>query len=79
MSIAEQGALESERLGRLCDETARSLCDSGLLGLLLPRGLGGIEAHPSTYIEVIEQLSYADGSLGWVTMATNFAIAGATS
>jgi alkylation response protein AidB-like acyl-CoA dehydrogenase len=28
---------------------------------------------------VIEQLSYADGSVGWVTMATNFGIAGAAS
>jgi alkylation response protein AidB-like acyl-CoA dehydrogenase len=77
--VAELGASESDRLGRMGDDTARALCESGLLGLLLPRELGGIEAHPVTYIEVIEQLSYADGSVGWVTMATNFAIAGATS
>jgi alkylation response protein AidB-like acyl-CoA dehydrogenase len=77
--VAELGAAESDRLGRMCDDTARALCASGLLGLLLPRELGGIEAHPLTYIDVIEQLSYADGSVGWVTMATNFAIAGATS
>jgi alkylation response protein AidB-like acyl-CoA dehydrogenase len=77
--IVERGADESDRLGRMCDDTTKSLCESGLLGLLLPRELGGIEAHPAIYIDVIEQLSYADGSIGWVTMATNFAIAGATS
>ena len=35
--VAELGALESDRLGRMCDDTARALCESGLLGLLLPR------------------------------------------
>jgi alkylation response protein AidB-like acyl-CoA dehydrogenase len=77
--IIEQGAAESERRGEICDETARALCASGLFGLLLPRELGGIEADPLTYIDVIEELSYADGSVGWVTMATNFSIAGAAS
>jgi alkylation response protein AidB-like acyl-CoA dehydrogenase len=75
----ERGSAESEQLGRLCDQTAQELCASGLLGLLLPRELGGIEADPATYIEVIEELSYADGSVGWVTMATNFSIAGAAA
>jgi alkylation response protein AidB-like acyl-CoA dehydrogenase len=77
--IIERGAAESERLGRMCDETAMALCASGLFGLLLPRSLGGIEADPLTYIEVIEELSYADGSVGWVTMAVNFSIAGAAT
>jgi alkylation response protein AidB-like acyl-CoA dehydrogenase len=77
--IIERGAAESARLGRIGDETAQALCASGLFGLLLPRELGGIEADPNTYIDVIEELSYADGSVGWVTMATNFSIAGAAS
>ena len=77
--VIERGAAESERLGRLCDETAKALCASGLFGLLLPRSLGGIEADPLTYIDTIEELSYADGSVGWVTMATNFSIAGAAT
>lgn len=75
----ERGAAESERMGRICDETAQALCASGLFGLLLPRELGGNEVDPITYIEVIEELSYADGSVGWVTMATNFSIAGAAT
>jgi alkylation response protein AidB-like acyl-CoA dehydrogenase len=77
--LIERNASESERLGRLTDESARALCQSGLLGLLMPRELGGIEADPDLYIDVIEELSYADGSFGWVTMATTFTIMGAAA
>lgn len=77
--IIEAGASESEELGRLVDPTARALCESGLFGLLVPREMGGIEADPATYIDVIEELSYADGSVGWVMIATTFCIAGACS
>ncbi|MCB0993998.1 MAG: acyl-CoA dehydrogenase family protein, partial [Acidimicrobiales bacterium] len=77
--IIERGAAESERIGRLCDDTARALCDSGLFGLLVPREFGGIEADPTTCIDVIEELAYADGSAGWVMIATTFCIAGACS
>jgi indole-3-acetate monooxygenase len=78
-SLIEGTASESERLGRLSDEASRALCDSGLLGLLIPRELGGVEADPGLYIDVIEELSYADGSFGWVTMATTFTIMGAAA
>jgi len=78
-SLIEQNAAEGERLGRLTDKSARALCESGLLGLLVPRVLGGIEADPGLYIDVIEELSYADGSFGWVTMATTFTIMGAAA
>jgi indole-3-acetate monooxygenase len=77
--LFEEHAAENERLGRLDDESVRALCRSGLLGLLLPRELGGIEADPTTYIDVIEELSYADGSVGWMTMATTFTIVGAAT
>jgi indole-3-acetate monooxygenase len=77
--LIERNASQSERLGRLSDEAAQALCGSGLLGLLVPRELGGIEADPSLYIDVIEELSYADGSFGWVTMATTFTIMGAAA
>ena len=77
--IIESGAAEGERRGCLPDETARALCESGLFGLLVPRELGGIEADPATYIDAVEELSYADGSVGWVVLATTFCIAGAAS
>ena len=77
--VIERGAAENERIGRLGDDTVRALCESGLLGLLVPRELGGIEADPAAYIDVIEELSHADGSVGWVTMATTFTIMGAAA
>lgn len=77
--VFEQHAAEQDRTGRLTDETVRALCESGLLGLLVPRELGGIEADPALYIDVIEELSYADGSLGWVTMASSFTTMGAAA
>ncbi len=41
------------------------LVESGLFRLLVPRDLGGLEADPSTIIDVFEELSFADGSVGW--------------
>ena len=45
----------------------------GIWGLKVPREFGGAEVDAHTYIDVIEELSYADGSTGWVVMAAGFA------
>lgn len=42
-----------------------ALVESGLFRLLLPKTLGGFEADPSSILDVCEELSYADGSVGW--------------
>ena len=42
---------------------------SGLFHLMVPAELGGLEAAPGTIIDVFEELSYADGSIGWSVMA----------
>lgn len=73
----EASAAEGERLGYVPDELVRSLAGSGLFGILVPEEFGGTEADPRTYIDVIEELSYADGSTGWMVMATTFCIANA--
>ena len=62
---AEQG----EALGRLTDTTLAALHDAGFAGLWVPEVLGGIELWPVESLEVLEALSYADGSTGWVVMA----------
>ena len=41
------------------------LAASGMFRLMVPQGLGGIEADTSTILDVCEELSYADGSVGW--------------
>lgn len=40
----------------------------GVFRLLAPRSIGGGEVDPLTFFDVVEQASYADGSVGWITM-----------
>src|SRR5262245_38011374 len=59
-------AIEAER--RLPDEIVKSLQQAGVFGMTMPGALGGLEADPLTQLEVIEELSAADGSVGWIVM-----------
>jgi alkylation response protein AidB-like acyl-CoA dehydrogenase len=68
-AIVEAGADRSEAQGYLADETVAALRGSGLFSILLPREVGGLEADPMTAIEVIAEISRADGSAGWTLMA----------
>jgi alkylation response protein AidB-like acyl-CoA dehydrogenase len=42
-----------------------AIADAGLFRLLVPEELGGTEADAATIIDVCEELSFADGSVGW--------------
>ena len=55
--------LESGR--RLPSALAQALNQAGLLQLNLPRSMGGPEVDPITAFLAIEELSKADGSVGW--------------
>jgi len=57
--------LDRER--RLPDELVQAIGDAGLFGMWLPRALGGPERPPLVFMEVIEELSRQDGSVGWCT------------
>ena len=61
--------------GRLTDTAVSTLRQSGLFSLFVPRALGGAELWPAPGIEIIETLTRADGSTGWVVMATQVAMA----
>ena len=65
---------EGEARGRLTETTVGALTDSGLMAMWLPRDLGGAELWPVRSLEVIEALSHADGSTGWVLMAAGLCI-----
>ena len=71
--LIEAGAAEGERLTYVPDKVIRAICEAGIWGLKVPRQFGGVEVDARTYIDVIEELSYADGSTGWVVMAAGFA------
>jgi alkylation response protein AidB-like acyl-CoA dehydrogenase len=52
-----------------------ALSDAGLFRLLVPRDLGGFEADAATIIDVCDELSFADGSVGWA-YAQNTSVSG---
>lgn len=67
-------ALEGEAGGRLTEATVRALTNSGLMAMWVPRDFGGAELWPVSSLKVIEALSQADGSTGWVLMAAGLCI-----
>ena len=42
---------------------------SKLFHLMVPEAFGGLEADPDTLLDVFEELSHQDGSVGWTQMA----------
>lgn len=71
--VIEAGAAQGERQHYVPDEVIEAISNAGIWGLKVPRRFGGAEVDSRTYIDVIEELSYADGSTGWVVMAAGFA------
>lgn len=49
------------------------LRDAGLFRMAVPRSLGGQELDPVAIVELVEQVSAADGSAGWTTAIGNSA------
>jgi len=67
--IAAEGP-RSEEAGRLTGETVAAMRGGAdLFSLLIPECFGGAEASTTDALRVIEAVSYADGSAGWVLMA----------
>lgn len=59
---------EAEKFRRTPADLARAIADEGLYQMFLPRSVGGPELPPLTVFEAIEELSKADGSVGWCAM-----------
>jgi indole-3-acetate monooxygenase len=59
---------EGERIRHVPSEVANALAAAGLLQMFLPRSMGGPELAPLTVFRAIEELSRADGSIGWCAM-----------
>jgi alkylation response protein AidB-like acyl-CoA dehydrogenase len=64
-------AAEGEALRTMPADLAVRVKRAGLFRLALPRALGGWELDPATLVEIIEQLSCADGSAGWSVFIGN--------
>ena len=59
---------EAEQMRQTPATLARALADAGLYQMFLPRSVGGMEVEPLVAFEAIEELSKADGSVGWCAM-----------
>src|SRR5207244_3280426 len=59
---------EGEATRRVPAALAEAIAAAGLFQLHLPRSMGGPELPPLTALRGIEELSKADGSVGWCTM-----------
>lgn len=71
--INEHAAAGDDR-GQLTDEVVDALHENRIFGMWVPRSLGGSELNPIASLELIEELTSADASTGWVTMAASLAI-----
>jgi len=63
--LIESEADEVEQTSTMTAPVVDALADAGLFQLCVPEELGGAEADAATIIEVCEELSFADGSVGW--------------
>jgi len=73
-ALAAEHADYGDKHGRLADAVVDALHREGLLGMWVPRALGGPELDPISSLQVIEQVAYGDPSAGWVLMAAALAI-----
>ena len=67
--LIREEAAASEDLGQLTPRVVDALHQNGFFGMWLPSELGGSELTPRQSLEVLEELTLADASTGWVVMA----------
>jgi alkylation response protein AidB-like acyl-CoA dehydrogenase len=66
--VLREGAADVDERRAIPPAVSQVLKDAGVFGLLAPQSIGGAEIDPVTFFDVVEQASYADGSVGWIVM-----------
>ncbi len=56
---------EIERTRRLTEPVVSALIENGLYRVLLPQSLGGAEAPPEVFMQMLEEVAKADASTAW--------------
>src|SRR5258708_546176 len=56
---------EIERPRRLPEPVVTALIENGLYRVLLPQSLGGTEAPPEIFMQMLEEIAKADASTAW--------------
>jgi indole-3-acetate monooxygenase len=63
--LIAQEADEIERTRRLTPPVVSALIENGLYRALLPQSLGGAEAPPEIFMQMLEEIAKADASTAW--------------
>jgi alkylation response protein AidB-like acyl-CoA dehydrogenase len=66
LPLVRDTADQAERERRMPDTLGLALAEAGVFRMLAPRCVGGLELDPIAAMDLIELLSRADGSAGWV-------------
>jgi alkylation response protein AidB-like acyl-CoA dehydrogenase len=64
--VITPGAAEHDRAGDWPDTSIKALADEGLLGLTVPKGLGGMGLGPSEFVAAVEELAAACASTAMI-------------
>src|SRR3979411_2196834 len=56
---------EIERTRRLTEPVVSALIENGLYRVLLPQSVGGAEAPPEIFMQMLEEVAKADASTAW--------------
>jgi alkylation response protein AidB-like acyl-CoA dehydrogenase len=69
--LIRRHAPEAELNRRISPEVLAAMKEAGLLRMLLPRSLGGLEVDPVTCSRVVEEIAGADSAAAWALQAGN--------
>jgi indole-3-acetate monooxygenase len=74
-SAVRAASSEAEQMRQTPPSLAAAITAAGIYQLYLPRSVGGPETPPLTTFRVVEELSKADGSVGWcVSIAASLSL-----
>lgn len=78
-ALVDAEASAAEAATTMSTPVADALREGGFFSALVPREYGGAEVDVPTMIEIVEEISYADGSAGWSLIANAYTNAFAAS
>lgn len=71
LAMVADRAEEANRSRRPSRSVLKALAEVGMLRLVVPAALGGLEVHPADFLRLIERLARVDGSTAWTVMTCN--------